>query len=136
MSDVSSLMSCCSSRVFFLSTFFDREFHENKGVVSMAEVPRGIMNLLREYVAELEKNNIHLETAILLGSYAKGDFGDIDIALVSDDFQGVRFLDKEKIRRLILSIDYRIDPLPYKTEDFTESNIFVKEILETGVKIV
>ena len=105
----------------------------------MAKVPGGIMNLLREYVAELEKNNIHLKTAILFGSYAKGNYGDlsdIDIALVSDDFQGVRFLDKEKIRRLTLSIDYRIDPLPYKTEDFTESNIFVKEILETGVKIV
>ncbi len=52
-------MSCCSSRAFFLSTFSDSEFHEN-----------------------------------------------------------------------------RIDPLPYRTEDFTESNIFVKEILETGVKIV
>jgi hypothetical protein len=31
----------------------------------MAEVHRGIMNLLREYVAELEKNNIHLKRAIL-----------------------------------------------------------------------
>ena len=52
---------------FFLSTFSDSEFRENKKVVSMAKVPGGIMNLLREYVAELEKNNIHLRTAILFG---------------------------------------------------------------------
>jgi predicted nucleotidyltransferase len=80
-----------------------------------------------------------LANAILFGSYAKGnnyEFSDIDIALVSDNFEGVRFLDKEKIRRITLNIDYRISPLPYRTEDFMEDNLFVKEILDTGIKII
>jgi predicted nucleotidyltransferase len=97
------------------------------------------MTILKRYIVELERNNIHLKAAILFGSYAMGnykEFSDIDIALVSDDFQGVRFSDKEKIKRPTLAVDYRIDPLPFKSEDFTEDNLFVKEILKTGIRII
>ena len=105
----------------------------------MAQVPNRVIIILKKYIAELEKSNIHLKAAILFGSYATGnheEFSDIDVALVSDDFQGVRFFDKQRIRKPTLAIDYRIDPLPFKTEDFKESNLFVKEILRTGIKIV
>ena len=105
----------------------------------MAQVPDEIMIILRKYIDELERNNIHLAAAILFGSYAKGnyeEFSDIDIALVSDDFGGVRFFDRAKLGKPTLAVDYRIDPLPYRTEDFTEDNLFVKEILKTGVRIM
>ena len=105
----------------------------------MAQVPNEIMIILKKYVAELERNNIHLKAVVLFGSYATGryeKFSDIDVALVSDDFQGVRFSDREKIRRPTLDIDYRISPLPYRSEDFKEEDLFVKEILKTGVKII
>jgi len=55
---------------------------------------------------------------------------------VSDDFQGVRFFDKERIKKATLAVDYRIDPLPFKSEDFEEDNLFVKEILETGISVL
>lgn len=105
----------------------------------MAQVPDSIMNILRKYVTELEKDNIHLKAVVLFGSYAKGkyeEFSDIDVALVSDDFQGVRFLDRRRITKPTLATDYRIDPLPYRSEDFNEEDLFVKEILKTGVRIV
>ena len=105
----------------------------------MAQVPDRIITILKRYVAELEKNDIHLKAAILFGSYATGnyrEFSDIDIALVSDDFQGVRFFDKERIKKPTLAIDHRIEPLPFKTEDFKGNNIFVKEILKTGISII
>ena len=105
----------------------------------MAQIPDTIMSILEKYVAELEKANIHLKAAILFGSYAKGNYGkfsDIDVALVSDDFQGVRFFDKERIKKATLAVDYRIDPLPFRSEDFEEDNLFVKEILETGIKVL
>ena len=97
------------------------------------------VNVVKTYITELEKNGFHIKTAILFGSYAKGNFGewsDIDIALVSDDFEGNRFDDKDKIRKITLKVDSDISPLPYKVEDFDESDLFVKEILEAGIRIV
>ena len=105
----------------------------------MAQVSDEIMTILKRYIAELEENDIHLKAAIFLGSYATGnykEFSDIDIALVSDDYQGVRFSDRERVRKPTLAVDYRIDPLPFKTEDFREDNPFVKEILKTGIRII
>ena len=51
-------------------------------------------------------------------------------------FQGVLFSDRERIRKPTLAADYRIDPMPFKTEDFREDNPFVKEILKTGIRII
>jgi predicted nucleotidyltransferase len=105
----------------------------------VAQVPDRIIKILKRYVAELEKTDIHLKAAILFGSYATGncrEFSDIDIALVSDDFEGVRFFDKEKIKKPTLAIDHRIEPLPFRTENFSEDNVFVKEILKTGIRVI
>ncbi len=105
----------------------------------MAQVPDSIMDILRKYVAELESDDIHLKAVVLFGSYATGryeEFSDIDVALVSDDFQGVRFLDRRRVAKPTLATDYRIDPLPFRSEDFRKDDLFVKEILKTGVRIV
>ncbi len=105
----------------------------------MAQVSTQVINLLKKYIKELDKNDFQITAAILFGSYSNGknhEFSDIDIALVSDKFEGVRFFDKEKIRRITIDIDYRISPFPYKTEDFTKEDMFVEEILKTGVRIV
>ncbi|MGA2298144.1 MAG: nucleotidyltransferase domain-containing protein [FCB group bacterium] len=94
-----------------------------------------IYKLLRS----LEARNIHINQAILFGSYAKGDYNeysDIDIALVSDAFEGFRIADNDKFRDLIIEINSDISPLPYRTEDFTEDNLFVKEILKYGIRII
>jgi predicted nucleotidyltransferase len=105
----------------------------------MAQVTTSIIATLKKYIRELEKNNIHVRSAYLFGSYAKGEqheWSDLDVALISDDFRGIRFFDRQKIARITIDVDYRISPFPYKTKDFTEDDLFVKEILETGIKIV
>ena len=104
----------------------------------MAHVPNHIIAIVKRYIAAVEQYGIHLRHAILFGSYANGrytEWSDIDVALVSDDFQGIRFYDRETISQPTLQVDARIDPLPYQTKDFTEENLFVQEILMTGVKI-
>lgn len=98
-----------------------------------------VADIIRKYITELEKNNIRIKSAILFGSYARGNYdkwSDIDVALVSDDFEGVRFLDRKKVARATLNVDSRISPFPYRTEDFNKDDLFVKEILETGTKII
>jgi len=36
----------------------------------------------------------------------------------------------------IAKVDYSISPLPYRPEDFDESDLFVKEIIKTGIQII
>lgn len=104
----------------------------------MAQIPNQIVAILKRYFAAIEQQGIHLQQAVLFGSYANGrytEWSDIDVALVSDDFQGIRFYDREKLSQATLAVDRRIDPVPYRTKDFTTENLFVQEILRTGVKI-
>ena len=105
----------------------------------MAEIPDDILSILKKYINYLENNGYPIQTAFIYGSYAKGTYdkwSDIDIALVSEKFKGVRFLDKEKLLPITYEVDYQISPLPYRPEDFSPDNLFVQEILKTGIRIV
>ncbi|MDP2853499.1 MAG: nucleotidyltransferase domain-containing protein [Smithellaceae bacterium] len=100
---------------------------------------RKIEKTVKSYIAQLENIGIHVQQAILFGSYASGkydEWSDIDLAIVSNDFAGNRFEDRNKIRKITLQINSDISPMPFRPEDFNDSDYFVKEILETGIKIV
>jgi predicted nucleotidyltransferase len=104
----------------------------------MAQVADYPLTVAQRYIAELEAHGIHLRSVVLFGSWAKGnadEWSGIDVALVSDDFEGSPFDDKSRIRRITLSVDKRLEPHPYRTEDFSEEDPLVREILETGVKV-
>ena len=104
----------------------------------MDKIPHRIRAIINQYLDSLNRNNIPIEQAILYGSYANGSYhkhSDIDIALVSKSFGGVRFLDRNKIMKLTLEISKDIDPMPFSPKKFTIDDPFVKEILDTGVKL-
>lgn len=105
----------------------------------MVRISNRVQKLIDNYITKLEENGFTIKKAFLFGSYAKGNAhenSDIDIALVSDEFEGIRFYDKDKIRRTTISVSSQLEVLPFKTSDFTDDDPFVKEILETGVRIV
>ncbi|NOZ61860.1 MAG: nucleotidyltransferase domain-containing protein [Calditrichaeota bacterium] len=105
----------------------------------MAQIPTNIKSIIQKLLLALQENNIPVKRAILFGSYARGNFSewsDIDLVIVSDVFVGERFDDKKKLIPITLKISYDLDVLPFNTKDFTEEDPFVKEILETGVRIV
>lgn len=104
----------------------------------MAEIPSEVKNLLDQYISVLEENSIHIRKAFLFGSQASrrsDKWSDIDIALVSDDFEGIRFNDKEKIRKATLALSPLLSPLPFRTIDFTNKDPFVRHIMETGLPV-
>ena len=41
-----------------------------------------------------------------------------------------------KIRKITMAISSDLSPLPFRPEDFTINNPFVREILETGINII
>ncbi len=88
----------------------------------MDQIPAKIRRIINQYIKELGKNKIHIQRAVIFGSYSKGpshEWSDIDIALVSDEFDGVRMRDRNKIRRITLSISSDLSPIPFRPEDFT-----------------
>ena len=105
----------------------------------MAQIPDEIQSIIANYILALEKQHIHVERAFLFGSHAHGranEWSDIDIALISDAFVGDRFDDRNKIRRITLSVSSDLSPLPFRPEDFNSENPFVKVILKEGIRIV
>jgi uncharacterized protein len=105
----------------------------------MARIPSKVKNTIDRYLRALHKNNIPIKEAILFGSYAKGsqqEWSDIDIALVSNVFVGNRIDDKDKIRKITLSISSELEVIPFSPGDFNEQDPLVKEIIKTGIKWV
>ncbi|MDI6751300.1 MAG: nucleotidyltransferase domain-containing protein [bacterium] len=97
-----------------------------------------IIEVTKQYIKELEKNNIPIQEAILFGSCVRGDQreeSDIDMALISDSFSGDWFDDRRKIVPLRRKIDNRIEPMPFRPEDFYNGGSFAAEIRRTGKKI-
>ena len=73
----------------------------------MVKIPDKIKTIIDRYISLLRDNNIFIKDAYLFGSYAKGnnhEWSDIDIAIISDSFDGIRIKDKDKIRKLTLSV--------------------------------
>ena len=97
------------------------------------------IEIVTRYIEELEKNKIHIIEAFIFGSHAKGKTrpeSDIDVALISDAFTGDRFEDRRKILPFRRKIDNRIEPIPFKPEDFNNGGTLAEEIKRTGVSII
>lgn len=98
-----------------------------------------IFRELRQYISLLNDSNIHIQQAYLFGSYARGnadEWSDIDLALVTDHFIGDCFDFRFMLTKLARSIDPDIEPHPYLTSEFNESNPVVKEILKACVRVI
>jgi predicted nucleotidyltransferase len=103
------------------------------------QIPHHVRDTIDRLIHALNDHNIPVQRAILFGSYARGNYSewsDIDLAIVSEVFIGSRFDDKNKIRYIYLSISSDLEILPYRPEDFTDDDPFVKEILETGIPVL
>ncbi len=104
----------------------------------MVEIPAEIRKTIAKYLRALKENHVNVEQAVLFGSYAKGNFSewsDIDLAVVSRAFEGSWIEDRKKIRAITLSISSDIQVLPYRPEDFVTDDPFVREIIETGIRL-
>lgn len=103
----------------------------------MAEVPTEIENIAREYIAQVKQLK-QVSRAYIYGSYAKGSGGrwsDIDVAIISPDFSHDLFEERVFLMKLALRLDDRIEPSPFRPEDFSLDNPLVNEISATGIEI-
>ncbi len=103
----------------------------------MDEKKTEVIKTLKNLVLALKEKEIAISEAYLFGSYADDSnsrYSDIDVALISDAFTGVRYLDIKKIGRIVRRIDYRIEIHPFNLKDKGES-MFLDEIIRTGIRV-
>ena len=100
-------------------------------------IDKEILNSINEFIKEIKKH-YNITSIILFGSYAKGtenENSDIDIAIISDDFDDI-YDCMAKLMGMTWNIDARIEPHPIKKKDFEEvSDYFIKEVIDTGIKV-
>ena len=94
------------------------------------------LNIVRKY-AEILSHTFDFQKIILFGSYAKNnprEDSDIDVAIVFSDYDNR--LDRQvELMKLTRQIDTRIEPHPFRENDFDISNPFVYEIVNNGMEI-
>ena len=104
----------------------------------MVTISNEIIEKIQMFLRSISASGLHIERAILFGSYTKGTvntWSDIDVAIVSKDFIGVGFYDRKRVNPFLIKIDSRIEPHPFRPEDFTEDNPLVNEILKDAIEI-
>ncbi len=104
----------------------------------MVTLPNDVRENVAEFIRQLNANNITILQAYVFGSYAQGrqtEWSDIDLALVSDQFEGDFFNDRSKIIPFVIKMNKYIEAHPFAPTDFTADDPFVEEIIETGIKI-
>ena len=98
-----------------------------------------VYDIIRRYVARLKESKVDIWRLYLYGSYARDTYdkdSDIDLAvfLNRDDIDG--FDEDLMLMKLRWDIDLRIEPHSFARNDFDETNPLIREIIETGERIV
>jgi len=100
-------------------------------------VKRAALNIAKEYINSLPAE-LGVRKAYLFGSYAKGnqsDESDIDIAIIIGSVSNI-FDIQMQLLRLRRKLDLRIEPHPIREADFSISNPFADEIMQSGIELV
>ncbi len=97
-----------------------------------------IMEIVQKYVEKICEN-YKVYAIILFGSYAKGtnnENSDIDIAIITDDFENDIFDEELNLMKLRRKIDTRIEPHLIRIKDYKNAETpFIKEVIDTGIKV-
>ncbi len=89
-----------------------------------------VIEIVKKYIEELKMHDIPVEEAILFGSFAQGrarEESDIDLAIISSAFTGDRFADRRLIVPLRRGVDSRIEPMPFRPEQFAEGGNLIDQ---------
>ncbi len=93
--------------------------------------------VISEFVDGL-RQRIQVEAVVLYGSYVTGiphEWSDIDIAVVSSDFEGMSLPQRQKkLSRLRFGCDRRISPIGFPSSEYHSPgpHSFLREIIRTG----
>jgi predicted nucleotidyltransferase len=103
----------------------------------MAEIE--IIELVKKYLDVLRAEGISVSKAFLYGSYSDGsasDESDIDVMIISDQFEKNNDKIAGKVWRLTSEVDSKIEPFLVGTDSFKEnSSPLIQNVKATGIEI-
>lgn len=104
----------------------------------MAEVNALIIDIVRRFLDKLNETGINVEAVYLYGSYVKGrphKWSDIDVAVISSEFDEDRFDERVRLTMIASEIDNRIEPVPFRPDTFVDEDPLVWEIKKEGIPL-
>ena len=104
----------------------------------MVEIDAVVMENVRLFLDKLRNAGILVSKAYIFGSYVSGKadkWSDIDIAVVSPQIGDDRFEERVRLTELAMSVDDRIDPLPFNQDTFIEGDPLVQKIVDEGLAV-
>ncbi|MFA5904842.1 MAG: nucleotidyltransferase domain-containing protein [Desulfobacula sp.] len=104
----------------------------------MAQIESVAFQKVQSFLDKLRLTGFHISKAYIFGSYAKGQedkWSDIDVAIISPQISNDRFEERIRLTELAMTIDDRIEPLPFNLDSFNDDDPFVRQIKTEGVAI-
>ena len=98
------------------------------------------LEAVKRFVEKVDRD-FRLEGAFLFGSRARGDHflhSDVDVLLVSRDFEGVRFTDRMTMMYDYWSYEYPLEVLCYTPSEFDKKKKqigIVRHAIKWGVRV-
>jgi len=97
------------------------------------------LNKAKLFLEYLTQAGVEVNEAYLFGSSLEGvadKESDIDLAVVSKDFQGIPFYDVKKISKYRRKVDLRLEIHPFSLNEVkTDPSLFFMKIKKTGFRI-
>ena len=94
-----------------------------------------IKDIIKKYYKILLQEGYPVEKIFLFGSFAhnkQSENSDIDLAIVLSKFSKDRFNTRLELMKFTREFEEVIEPHPFLSSEFDESDPFVSEILRTG----
>ena len=104
----------------------------------MAKISNETLNTVRTFIDQLNSVGIHVDKAYLFGSCLTGKtdkWSDIDVAVISSQISDDRFEERVALTKIAITIDDRIEPLPFNPASFAEDDPLVCEVINTGLVV-
>ena len=104
----------------------------------MAEIEAVVLKNVHLFLDKLRQTGFTISGAYIFGSFAKGQvdkWSDIDVAIVSPQIGDDRFEELVRLTELAVSIDSRLEPLPFNPDSFNAEYPFVRQIINEGLTI-
>ena len=94
---------------------------------------------VKEFLRLLDENGVTVSEAYLFGSAARGEFtenSDIDLAVVSREFEGILFHDVKKISKYRRKVDLRLEIHPFSLREIeSDPPAFFQHIQKEGIRV-
>jgi len=105
----------------------------------MVEIDKVVLENVKIFLGRLDTAGIHVTKAYLFGSYLTGKedkWSDIDVAVISPQISDDRFEERVMLTKIAISVDDRIEPLPFNPAGFAKNDPLVREIISNGLDIL